>query len=301
MAKLFIIGNGFDLYHRMHTSYDNYRKFLEENNYHAAINFFERRINFDNDFCEWNDIENYSNLNCEDHFNDIVSQNYPNVGDENFRDSNWNDINTISELEFSYGIQFYDSLFQEWLKTVDVTREKIPLISSILSKDDFFISFNYTKTLEELYGIPDDHIFHIHGFLGDKRLQFGSINNNPFELKNTLESRYENEDFYGASVEYGVNNAVALYQSAYKSIDRNLNELNSFLNKIENENVIDNVVVFGHALKTEFMDKPYYERILVPRYRKNKWVLYFYSEEDKEKQFEFINDLKLQHYEQIKE
>ena len=301
MAKLFIIGNGFDLYHSMPTWYTDYRKFLIKNHHEELLNWFEDRIDFDNDRYEWNDIENYSNLNCEDHFEDIVSQNYSNIGDDNFRDSNWYDINSVSKLEFSNGIEFYGTLFKEWIETIEIADKEMPLLSSILSKDDYFVSFNYTKTLENLYGIPNDHVFHIHGCIGDKWLQFGSINNNPNNLKKILEDRYADEDFYGASVEFGVNNAVDLYQSAYKDVDNNLRELNMLLNRIDSITKIDNIVIFGHSVKEDFMDKPYYEKILVPRYRNHKWSLYFYDQNDKENQLEFIDDMELLYYEQIKE
>jgi len=301
MAKLFIIGNGFDQYHKMPTSYTDYHNFLMENHYEELLNWFEDRIDFDNDYYEWNDIENYSDLNCEDHFDDIVSQNYPNIGDDNFRDSNWYDINSVSELEFSYGIEFYGTVFKEWIETIQIANEEMPLLSSILSKDDYFVSFNYTKTLEKLYGIPNDHIFHIHSCIGDKWLQFGSINNNPNNLKKILEDRYADEDFYGASVLFGVKNVVDLYKSAYKDVDNNLRELNMFLNRIDSITKIDNIVIFGHALKDDFMDKPYYEKLLVPRYKNHNWLLYFYDQTDKENQLEFIDNMKLLYYEQIKE
>ncbi|HFU4055127.1 TPA: AbiH family protein [Streptococcus suis] len=42
----------------------------------------------------------------------------------------------------------------------------------ILNRDSVFLNFNYTHVLEDLYGIPSENIYHIHGEIGDE-LVFG--------------------------------------------------------------------------------------------------------------------------------
>ena len=302
MAKLFIIGNGFDLYHGMPTRYSDYHDFLDKHDKKVSNWFDNLRIDFNDNHCNWNDIEGCSDLNCEDHFGEIVSQYYPNISDEDFHDRNWNDIDVVSEVEFSNGIKFYKTLFEEWLKSIPMANNQNPLISSIISKDDYFISFNYTRTLEELYGIPSNHVFHIHGMIGDKWLQFGSINNRPEDIKKILEDRYGQDDFYGASVEYGVNNAMNLYKAAFKDINMNLIRLNSFLKWITGYDHIDEIGIFGHAVKYEFMDKPYYERILIPRFKNINWIFYYYRKSnDLNDQLEFIDEMHLPYFQQIQE
>lgn len=48
----------------------------------------------------------------------------------------------------------------------------------------FLGTFNYTPTLEYVYSVQPDKILHIHGSVlnKDELLQFGSPDNNPFEL-----------------------------------------------------------------------------------------------------------------------
>ena len=64
--------------------------------------------------------------------------------------------------------------FSEWISTIDVkkTTPKEDFIQLVNKQNDFFLSFNYTKTLEHLYGI--ENVCHIHGVQGiDEELIFG--------------------------------------------------------------------------------------------------------------------------------
>jgi hypothetical protein len=54
MASLYILGNGFDLYHSMKISYFDFRDYVYQNN-HKLYNYMEGVILCDN---LWNDFEN---------------------------------------------------------------------------------------------------------------------------------------------------------------------------------------------------------------------------------------------------
>jgi len=43
----------------------------------------------------------------------------------------------------------------------------------LINRDARFLNFNYTRTLEDFYGIPSSNIIHIHGDLDDGVLIFG--------------------------------------------------------------------------------------------------------------------------------
>lgn len=93
--------------------------------------------------------------------------------------------------------------FREWVESIDVSKVK-PVLN--LPDTASFITFNYTPTLEYVYGVSPDRILHIHGCVLDKNelLQFGSPDNNPFELQKMLEDKYGMDDFYGATIQQGV-------------------------------------------------------------------------------------------------
>ena len=50
--------------------------------------------------------------------------------------------------------------FTKWLRSISLA--KTPKFF-ILDKDAYYLTFNYTDTLETIYGIQDRHVLHIHG------------------------------------------------------------------------------------------------------------------------------------------
>ena len=78
----------------------------------------------------------------------------------------------ILGLQTAFGATLYmiKELFSDWIDTVEIGRGKIAFGWDVIcnqgrgaSSDDIFISFNYTETLEEVYGIPENQVFHLHG------------------------------------------------------------------------------------------------------------------------------------------
>ena len=49
----------------------------------------------------------------------------------------------------------------EWLQTIDTSQAMCKKDSLINNRNDLFMSFNYTDTLEKVYGIKD--VLHLHG------------------------------------------------------------------------------------------------------------------------------------------
>lgn len=78
-----------------------------------------------------------------------------------------------------YPILEIPAYFSEWISTIKVNKfnkvlPKEDFIRLINKENDFFLSFNYTKTLEYLYGAKN--VCHIHGVQG-RDLIFGHGDN----------------------------------------------------------------------------------------------------------------------------
>lgn len=61
-------------------------------------------------------------------------------------------------------------IFARWISTIDVKNAEVKKdFENLLIEDEnnFFITFNYTKTLEEIYGINENYICHIHGYIDE--------------------------------------------------------------------------------------------------------------------------------------
>ena len=65
-------------------------------------------------------------------------------------------------------------------------------------------------------------------------------------------------------------------RSSQKNVEANLTKLDSFVNTVP---IVDTIIIAGCSLGNA--DSEYYERILIPRFKDKKWLIYWYSEEDK--------------------
>lgn len=182
--------------------------------------------------------------------------------------------------------------FREWVESIDVSKIK-PVLD--LPDTASFVTFNYTPTLEYVYGVRPDRILHIHGCVLDKNelLQFGSPDNNPFELQKMLEDKYGMDDFYGATIQQGVTVACDRCADTWKNIEGNYDALNHFLDTLANVNT---VIIMGNSF--DKVDKPYYRDVLAPRYRDAEWVFCEYeSNEDKQYGIDkFCHELAISNY-----
>lgn len=147
--KLYIIGNGFDLYHGLRTSYEDFRDDYVKNKCSVLWNDL-LEIYGDtpqNDNLWWKDFENM--LGKVDYECLSKSRNGEALG-----------IMKVGNLMKGK----LPPLFGDWIKAVDRRTDlnRIKYLDDIKSVSLFF-TFNYTMLLEKAYGVKDEHIWHIHG------------------------------------------------------------------------------------------------------------------------------------------
>ena len=201
MTKLYIIGNGFDLEHELPTSYNkNLKPILEKNdkelfdlvnNLYFILNSNSQDdywFEFEKHIGEITDIEQHKFMDFLKKQTDDFYENteLPSVTDFSFDpdDDNYGDIYTeteraisaISDMNSNFDYKSWDNLdkirlfidlgFKQMIEKANldlINKEKLDSIN--FQSSDFFINFNYTNTLETVYGISPDHILHIHGDL----------------------------------------------------------------------------------------------------------------------------------------
>ncbi|MGL5382793.1 MAG: AbiH family protein [Culicoidibacterales bacterium] len=174
MGKLLIIGNGFDLAHRMATQYSDY----------VASNYFPFEVTHENCKC-WKNYENYIGKKINEKFNSlhyeieelgVLEEVYNSAHDEygfyegciyrgliekNIAEKLKNDIQYEELLDEI--AEFTDGL-EQYLTIQPLPSKKYKLFDNF----DFFLSFNYTKLLEGTYEIDNEKLFYIHGKLGQE-------------------------------------------------------------------------------------------------------------------------------------
>lgn len=194
MSQLFVIGNGFDLDHNLLTRYADFHNYLRiaypnaseefacvptfQTDHHGEevcdedeiagylMNLFSRT-----DGDEWSHFEAaLGYLDFEEDFSKLSPQ-YDRDGDRNLFHEAYNNEDLATELVKC--IPHIQRLFSEWIKAIDISPAALkPSFTRLIQPDDVFLTFNYTKVLEKIYGIPKSRICHIHGVQGEK-LIFG--------------------------------------------------------------------------------------------------------------------------------
>lgn len=196
MKKLFIIGNGFDAAHRLKTTYEDFRKFLCEeyslgddiyNMWEVPQGQMGPKGELIIDECDvaaflvslisqaepdgecWSELEaSLGKLDYSELF-DSLPEVLDEDGDEDYFKTAYNNEDMASDL-FQV-VPYIQTFFTEWINTVRISDvEPKQAFRSLIGESDIFLTFNYTKTLEDCYQVPSGNICHIHGKQGGKLL-----------------------------------------------------------------------------------------------------------------------------------
>ena len=160
--KLYVIGNGFDVHHNINSSYSKYLNWLKENKldlYNKITALYEGAEKDE----WWGDFEtNLGKIWLRPIVSNAAFVNQPNEDDiEKMRSfytmGGADDINE----QFSEVISGIKDSFHDWV--LSLNKADYGKMVCIEKDKSFFINYCYTMTLEELYGIPNNDVLHIHG------------------------------------------------------------------------------------------------------------------------------------------
>nr|WP_311460895.1 bacteriophage abortive infection AbiH family protein [uncultured Prevotella sp.] len=278
---LFIIGNGFDLYHGILSSYANFRRWLLSNDYSYFVNqldfIFDRTLNID----LWSDFENalgsydYDSLYHE--YADEIKIDY----DHMMRSAAQKEDAPISAIrDILADIQ---PIFAEWVDSIVIKGIK-PVLT--LFTEAKYITFNYTKTLECVYGIPTNNILHIHGCVGnieDIVVGHGNIINPHLAL-----SKDEDMTVYE---ENGKTQIIESMNELAKDVKGIMSKHMNFFKSLSN---IQHVIVYGHSLSD--IDRPYFELIKKSISPIADWRFSQHSQNDINQIRYLVTELKIQNW-----
>lgn len=175
-----IIGNGFDVAHGLPSKYSDFKKWLLEHNrsLYDTLNYY---IDLSGDW--WNEFER--NL-AEFHLLKLI--------DEAPRDYHPPQDLRLPPFPYYPASSFFRTIreqikdsFTMWARSLSCETSK-QIID--LPNSNLYISFNYTDTLEKIYGISDRRILYIHGKASSgNKLVFGHHKTH-FELEEDLKRKY---------------------------------------------------------------------------------------------------------------
>ncbi len=274
MSKLVVIGNGFDIYHTLDTSYKSFGAYLKKNksdiydNLTGVYGFPD--IDDENTFNIWADFENSLSLLDGETLFESLSDFLAVPGSPEFRDRDWNSFAIEIQL---FSEKMTSDLFQA-LKNF-ISEIKYPPVCELsnitlnLDKDAEYLSFNYTDTLERYYGIPLNEINFIHGQTCDNEdliighgvdpENFAQKEAEPPQGLSEEEMEWwidERNNSYDHSYELGKQELYSHYRHSFKDTNSILKSNSSFFDNLSN---VTEVVVLGHSLSE--VDQAYFERI----------------------------------------
>lgn len=298
MKNLYIIGNGFDLHHNMPTSYQAFYNWLKNKSYYHVFSLIEK-IYGCADAIWWNDFErSLGEMEMYDYAQNQTRENYPNFSSDEFRDADWYDAEYSAENEFDEMIQAVRGSFSEWINSLPPADESKKV--QIEKTDSYFITFNYTLTLETLYRVPESQIWHIHGqvngseeyVLGHGK-SYGVLEKELLDQEPSLDSastQEEIEEFYRDNSDFIFDRVkdLVVYKvaSIQKHVDEIISENSSHFDALED---VEKIMIYGHSFSD--IDLPYFERIInsLTHYDKVRWDIVYYNEQDMENVVDFIN------------
>lgn len=287
MNTLYVIGNGFDLYHDLPTKYTDYAQWLEDTDNGIFDIIHEAFGECDSDW--WSDFEqNLASVDAIEYASNIVNENVPDLASDDFREGDWYaaEYAVIDKLSDMYSeIQ---ETFTDWIEQIDLSecRPKINLDK----ENSIFLTFNYTDTIESVYRIESDKVYHIHGraSVGDNLVLGHGKDYTQLEKEETM-PQGENVEFYEIKAIEGALRGVAAKRKPTTEIIRKHQTL--FDSIVE----IKEVVVLG--LSFSDVDLPYLNKICNSvNAQAVHWVSNAFEDCDRNKQMKFFASKGIQNY-----
>lgn len=164
MPRLYVIGNGFDKHHRMPSGYDAFGRFVA----HVDPDLFQTASEFlfwDDDL--WADFEaNLAHID-EDAILDDAGNYLASYGDDDWSDDSHHSYQRrIDEIVSALSSDLRRH-FVDWIRTLAPPAPGSGYSPANIDPAALFLTFNYTPTLQRLYGVPERNVLHIHGRSSD--------------------------------------------------------------------------------------------------------------------------------------
>lgn len=275
---LYIIGNGFDLYHGLNTNYFDFYNWAEEkypNFIYMMENLYPEIDPKDNKLMLWKDFEEALKHNKD--LQKIHEFTLDYVSD--FESLPIEKQQTFASEEVKKTLDKITPYLKEWTKTFSEKYEDVKKILP-LRKNSKYITFNYTRVLEDVYGIDgNEHVWHIHGSVNDKNVITG------------YDTRLISETIFGTSIEEASEREIlkelqkmrkpteTIYTNRPKAFKDPLYEINT-------------IIVIGHSLAD--VDIPYFRYMIEPLSDSNdiEWQFWVHKKEAQENIHERVKQLR---------
>lgn len=221
----------------------------------------------------WYNFEN--SLSCFDWHRFYESHNNIDVDSESFRPSEVYGLEDDLTKQADHHVEVIRESFREWVEGIDISVSERKLN---FPNDASFITFNYTSTLQSIYGISDERVFHIHG-------QADKFDELIFGHGETIEEEPEwDENGNSNRTMFSEAEGVAKYPfyALQKPVGLVLEKSHKLFDSLGQ---VSEIVTIGHSLNK--IDLPYFRK-LVACAPNAQWLVCYYKEEDEAKHIEAL-------------
>lgn len=267
---LYFIGNGFDLFHGVKSKFIHFYSWLNlKDEVHEQF-----ASDMEDIFTEsgvhgnwlWRNFEEALGLLDVDDLHGRFSGKENNeFYDEDYQKRASQHIHTVTSKIPAY--------LKEWVKFTNEStiHQKLPL-----SPKSFYLTFNYTLFLEQVYNIPQDHILHIHNSFADEA---------PLITGHLTDFREKYNDTDSINIERSKQNIIEEANLLRKPVEKLIKENHVFFDLLSN---VKNIVIFGHSLSK--IDRQYFTEV-VSRVQDNAhWYFVFKGETSRAMYEDVIKD-----------
>ena len=258
MTVLYVIGNGFDLFHDLPTRYTSFREHSG-----SKLSDLESYFNFDlDDDNMWWNFENKlgdfdDRLFYDEHCLNDQCESWGEAQGVADDISEWADrlVNEISES------------FESWIESIDVSSAR-PLLK--IDRCARYLSFNYTSVLQHVYGVPACQVNHIHGSVsGGGPIIFG--HGNEIQDEPELDANGDSNRTMYTDAENAAK--IPLY-ALKKNVSEIIRENRNYYRSLSD---ITNIVIIGHSLN--LIDMQYFVELIKCTSEVN-WLVSYYSKDE---------------------
>ncbi len=252
LKRLYIIGNGFDLHHGIPSSYKHFATYLravDRETSQVIEDYFSR-----DDF--WSDLEAQLAAFDTDTLLDNADAFLVGYGAEDWSDSYHHDYQFEIDRVVGAISETLRARFADWVR-------QLPIPSAAKAAGQHFqidpaaryLTFNYTPTLQILYGVPERQVWHIHGAAANIAEALVLGHGWRPAKRETLSFGLDPEAA-DPRVVAGAQAIDQYFSATFKPTDRILRDNTAWFEALAN---LDEIWVMGHSLAD--VDLPYFAAI----------------------------------------
>lgn len=293
--NLNIIGNGFDLFHGLPSSYYYFGCYLIDNNpefYEEIGKIYD--LKYRNIYQTYPDIE--FDYTVEDIFWRDFEKHLGDANEDFILETNEDDLMLENpdpvdiEMNEDLAAKNLVELFVSWVKDTLDKEVNYQIINTFMNeginkiefgKEDYFLVFNYTHTLEKVYDISDQRVHYVHGECkeeDEEELIIGHGNDDRIEMIEEKIKLYEEKYDFTQSSRNRINEykcLVRYLKRLRKDVDTCKNECKRFYYQVKTKPECINV--YGMSLGD--VDIPYLKQ-LRKKWPEVCWRFSYYSIND---------------------